>query len=216
MLWAHAYHRFYFHVLPPAGFEQQSFTHQISLGASRKPFCTHFLHWYHPWPLLAASLFSRCSKVGQHELWTAPWTSVGWVYRLLCLEAKAPCCALARGLAVPSSGWALTSRSAGVISQWYGNAFLPFEVAQTYWALHCRWHNLMGIAVRAEFMRGWKKAFSLPAGFQDPSKTIADCCQDWFCCNINDLSGQLEFHKHETRCLFNHSDKNSQGIDAKQ
>lgn len=196
MLWAHAYRRFYLHVLLPAG--QQSFTPQIPPGALRNR-TTHFsltsptgvIHGSYLLPLS----FPSAQGLGSMELWTAPWVSVGWFYRLFCLKQKHLAVPLLRDWLSPAQAglslWVLLGSSSGG-----GSACFLFEVAQTYWALHCRWHHLMGFAVRFEFMRGWKKGFSSPAGFQDPSETMPDCCQDWFCCNINDLSGQLGFHKH--------------------
>lgn len=198
MLWAHAYHRFYFHVLLPAGFEQQSFTHQISPGAPRNR-ATHFplasrtgiICGSYSLPLSLPS----APRLGSMELWTAPWIIVGWFHRLFCLKRKHHAVSLHGDCLSPAqAGLSLRVLPGHHPVVW--KCFPSLWSTQTYWTRHCRWDNLMDFVVRAQFMRGWKKAFSSPTSFQDPSATIADCCQGWFCCNINDLSGHLEFHKH--------------------
>lgn len=56
----------------------------------------------------------------------------GLVLQVVLPEAKAPCCALVQGLAVLSSGWALTPCAARASSGGMEIAFLLFGVAQTY------------------------------------------------------------------------------------
>lgn len=171
MLWAHAYHRFYFHVLLPAGFEQQSFTHQISPGAPRNratrfPLAsrTGIIRGSYSLPLSLPS----APRLGSMELWTAPWISVGWFHRLFCLKQKHHAVSLHRDWLSPAqAGLSLCVLPGHHPVVW--KCFPSLWSTQTYWALHCRWDNLMDFVVRAQFMRGWKNGFfitsKLPGSF---------------------------------------------------
>lgn len=94
---------FCFPILLSTGFEQQSFTHQISPGASGNRathFSAHFPHWYHPWLLVTASFFSKQPEFGQHRAFKSSINRYRLFSQVALPEAKAPHCA--RWPAVPS------------------------------------------------------------------------------------------------------------------
>lgn len=141
---------FCFSILLPTGFEQQSFTHQISPGVSRNratrfPLISHtgITHGSYSLPLSLPSSQSLRSM----ELLRAPLIGTGCFYRLLCLKQKH--LAVPSGQLSPAKVTPLLGLGSGFtcwqgIRRWYRNAFLLFETAQTYWALVCRRHNLIG------------------------------------------------------------------------